>query len=291
LPDEAIAEFREALRLKPDFAEAHTNIGLALQAEGRLDEAIAEYREALQTRGNFPEAYIAHCHLGLCLRFQGEFQQALQETRRGHELALRSKDPRWGRTSAVWVQWCERDVELDRRLPAYLAGKSTPASPGERFELAGFCERSRRPRAAVHFYEGAFAGQPNLADDLGARHRYNAACAAALAAAGQGRDAGKPDSTERARLRRLAWDWLRADLAQWIKQTENGSPQACARLRGTLAHWQQDSDLASVRGEAALARLPAEEQARWRRLWTDVEQALAKVRPPSSQPGKPARKP
>ena len=48
--------------------------------------------------------------------------------------------------------------------------------------------------AAARFYEEAFAAQPKLADDLGAAHRYNAACAAALAGCGQSKDAGKPGS-------------------------------------------------------------------------------------------------
>jgi tetratricopeptide (TPR) repeat protein len=289
LLDEAIADYHQALQTRGSFPEAyvaHNNLGNALKMKGLLDEAIAEYRHALRLRAEYAEA---HCDLGLALEQQGELQQALQELRRGHELG--SKDPRWRYPSAAWVRQCERYIELDSQLPAYLAGTSTPAGPGERIELAKWCLRTRRPRAAVRFYEEAFAGQPKLADDLAAGHRYDAACAAALATAGQGRDAGKLESTERARLRRQACDWLRADLAHRIKQTENGSPQACADLRSTLVWWQKDSDLARLRGEEALAQLPAEEQAGWRRLWADVEQALAKVRPQSSQPEKSARKP
>jgi Flp pilus assembly protein TadD len=33
--DEAIAEYRTAIRLKPDFAEPHTGLGGALQELGR----------------------------------------------------------------------------------------------------------------------------------------------------------------------------------------------------------------------------------------------------------------
>jgi hypothetical protein len=42
------------------------------------------------------------------------------------------------------------------------------------------------------------------------QYRYNAACCAALAAGGQGKDADKLDDKERARLREQACDWLRA---------------------------------------------------------------------------------
>jgi tetratricopeptide (TPR) repeat protein len=40
----------EALRLRPDYAEAHTNLGNALLADGRWDAAIAEYEEVLRLR-------------------------------------------------------------------------------------------------------------------------------------------------------------------------------------------------------------------------------------------------
>ena len=46
--DEAIAEHRTALRLKPDYVWAHVCLGQAIKAQGKLDEAIAEFREALR---------------------------------------------------------------------------------------------------------------------------------------------------------------------------------------------------------------------------------------------------
>jgi hypothetical protein len=41
--------------------------------------------------------------------------------------------------------------------------------------------RDEQPFAAARWYSEAFAAQPKLADDLNAGHRYEAACAAALA--------------------------------------------------------------------------------------------------------------
>ena len=41
--DEAVACYRRALELKPDFAEAHNNLGNALKDQGKLDEAVACY--------------------------------------------------------------------------------------------------------------------------------------------------------------------------------------------------------------------------------------------------------
>jgi hypothetical protein len=56
------------------------------------------------------------------------------------------------------------------------------------------------------------AESPKLAADLKWQRRYNAACAAALAAAGKGEDAAKLDEKECDRWRKQALDWLKAEL-------------------------------------------------------------------------------
>jgi hypothetical protein len=115
-----------------------------------------------------------------------------------------------------------------------------------------------------------------LANDLRAAHRYNAACAAALAAAGKGEDATKLDDKERVRLRKQALDWLRADLALRTKQLESGPP-ADRAAQQALRHWQKDPDVAGIRDQEALAKLPPEERAAYERLWADVAALLKKA--------------
>jgi Flp pilus assembly protein TadD len=39
---------REAIRLKPDNAEAHYNLGAALESEGQKEPALGEYRRACE---------------------------------------------------------------------------------------------------------------------------------------------------------------------------------------------------------------------------------------------------
>jgi tetratricopeptide (TPR) repeat protein len=318
--DEAVAEYRAAIRIKKDYARAHYGLGLALSAQGRLDEAIAEYRAALTTKQNFPQADKAHVDLGKALsakgrldeaiaeyraairlkadfpethnglgnalKQRGEFRQALEELRRGHELG--SKDPRWPYPSARWVRQCERLVELDEQLPGLLAGTTTPAGPAERIELAGLCSLKRLHRAAARFYGEAFAAQAALADDLGAAHRYNAACAAALAGVGQGQDARDLDEKGRARLRQQALDWLRADLAACARVLDTGAeqarPLALRRMQESLA----DPDFAGVREPEALARLPERERQAWQQLWADARDRLARAQGPATPKKEPA---
>src|SRR5262249_61662785 len=86
------------------------------------------------------------------------------------------------------------------------------------------CTAKKPHHAATALYAAGFAADPKLADDRQAHLRYNAACCAALAAAGQGEDAAQLDDQERMRLRQQALDWLRADLALYTRQLESDKP-------------------------------------------------------------------
>jgi hypothetical protein len=172
---------------------------------------------------------------------------------------------------------------LDRKLPSILNGKAEPKNPAEGCELARLCGQfQKRYAAALLLFEKAFAADAKLANDLAAGHRYNAACYAALAAAGRGKGAAKLDDKERARLRRQALTWLQADLRAHGKQLKSSRPEAANQSRQALRHWQGDADLASVRDRAALARLPETERADWQKLWADVE-ALLKTAAPKAE--------
>jgi tetratricopeptide (TPR) repeat protein len=278
--DEAIAEYRKAIGFKKDYADAHNNLGGALQAKGELDEAVAEYRKAIEYKKDDAEP---HYNLGWALVQKGQFREALEESRRGHELG--SRTPGWRYPSARRVRHCERLIELDGKLPAILQGDIKPASPAERIELAGLCALKRLHRAAVLFYKEAFDAQAKLADDLGTANRYNAACAAALAGCGNGEDADKLDDTERARLRRRALDWLRADLQAWGRLVDEEPDKARPMIVKQMRHWLDDADFAGVRGAKALARLPEAEREPWQTLWSDVAVMLARA-----QANKPQRK-
>ena len=61
--NDAIAQYEKALRLKPDYAEAHNNLGHAWsQMPGRLNDAIAQYEAALRIKPDYAEA---HYNLGV----------------------------------------------------------------------------------------------------------------------------------------------------------------------------------------------------------------------------------
>jgi Flp pilus assembly protein TadD len=278
--DDAAAEYREALHLKPDYAEAYYNLGLTHHDKGHLDEAVAEYREAIRLKPDYAKA---HCNLGAVLVRQGHFRQAVEEHRRGHELG--SRLPGWPYPSAQWVRQAEELARLDERLPDVLAGKDRPKDAAERLGFAEICQQhARRYAASARFYAEAFDAEPKLAGELDS-HRYNAACSAALAGCGKGEDTANLDVAERARLRRQALDWLRAELTAWRGRLDKEKGKARPAAAQALAHWRQDDDLAGVRGEPALAALPEAERGPWRALWADVAALLGRTAPQTPQPG------
>ena len=55
-PDRGDGLFREALRFDPRSADAHYNIGVALQKQGQLAEAAGHFRRAVQLKADWPAA-------------------------------------------------------------------------------------------------------------------------------------------------------------------------------------------------------------------------------------------
>src|SRR5262245_60170111 len=92
--------------------------------------------------------------------------------------------------------------------------------------------------------------------------------------AGGGEDASQLDDAERARLRRQALGWLRADVALHKKRLETGKPADRAAVRDALREWQDDPDLAGIRDSAAVAALPAEDRIAIGALWAEVAALL-----------------
>jgi tetratricopeptide (TPR) repeat protein len=310
--DEAMACFQMAIALDPKLTTAHYNLGVALKDKGQVDEAMACFQKAVALD---PKDGTAHYNLGIALRDKGQVNEAITcfqmasaldpknanalgalgrvlldkgryaEAREVSAQALTLLPANHPKRAFVsrQLQECERLLKLEARLPGILRGEDQPASARESLDLAHLCVQKKMNAAAARFWATAFAAEAKLADDLQARHRYNAARSAALAAAGQGEDATKLDDKERARLRQQALDWLRADLALRTMQLDSGWPGDRAAVQQQLRHWQKDSDLAGIRDKAALGNLPTEEGKAVAQLWADVAALLKKAETPAQK--------
>ena len=55
--DGAIADYNNALQLKPDYAEAYNDRGFAYYLKGDFERAISDYTRAIELRPSYPRAY------------------------------------------------------------------------------------------------------------------------------------------------------------------------------------------------------------------------------------------
>jgi serine/threonine-protein kinase len=277
--DRAVAAHSRAVELNPRSGSNHYNLGASLQAAADFNGAAAAYREAIRLDPNLAEA---HCNLAEVLREQGRFDEALAVLERGHRLGT-ARGPSWGYPSDQWVTQARQLVDLDATLPAILNGSGKPTDAAKGIEYAGVCRLKGLYAASARLYADAFTAEPALATALNSGRRFQAACVAARAGAGQGRESPEPDAAERARWRKQALDWLRADLALWAELLD-GSPDARSPAQSALRRWRSEKALAGIREPEELAKLPESERAGCIRFWADVEDLL--VRCLASPPGK-----
>lgn len=204
-----------------------------------------------------------------------------------------------GRHTTAWVSHVlrrEAEALILPNLPAFLNGSYQPLNNDERLSLTGICQFQRRYRAAARLYFDAFDTDPSLADNLTAEFlrrithtdappvaqiaasnsaaRYLAARSAALAGSGLGKDGGHLTDEERARWRKQAREWLRADLAVWTSELRSESQSARDFAARILMNSQGDPDLAGIRDPSAMKTLSAEERDECLALWNEVEALL-----------------
>jgi tetratricopeptide (TPR) repeat protein len=144
--EDAEALHRRAIALKPDFADAHYNLGVALQDQGRIEEGLASYEKAIALKPDFVDAHWNHAYLLLAL---GRYAEGWRE----HEWRWRRKEqpprsypqPLWrgepldGRTILLHAEQGMGDtVQFMRYVPlvATRGGRVLLQVPGPLFALA-----------------------------------------------------------------------------------------------------------------------------------------------------------
>jgi eukaryotic-like serine/threonine-protein kinase len=176
-------------------------------------------------------------------------------------------------------------ARLNDQLPSLLAGRARPKDIRAELSLASLCRQPYKAlyAASARWYTDAFTAQPKLADNLNARYRYNAACAAALAGCGKGKDAEKLSPADRAHWRQQALAWLQADLKAYRQIMDKSAAKAGPQIAQRLQHWLEDTDLAGIRDSDALLHLPQPERGAWQKLWQDVEDLRQRAEKPAAR--------
>jgi tetratricopeptide (TPR) repeat protein len=285
--DKALASYTDAkdiqsrlVREYPDVPDYASDLGTTIHnlafmdienrrwmpARAKLKQAIAWQKKALASKPNHPTyRQILKNHLSGLIQAANALGNDAEAAEAQRELKeLDATDP--------------AKAAIDARLTAVIEGE--PAKDNaERLQLAYRAYEKKLHASSARLFDEALKGDPKLADDRQAQHRYNAACAAALAGCGQGKDEPAPDDAAKARLREQALNWLLAELEIWTKLLEAATPDDRKAIVQTLNHWRHvDPDLAGIRDDAAITNLPESEQSKLKKLWSDFDILLANAK-------------
>jgi tRNA A-37 threonylcarbamoyl transferase component Bud32/predicted RNA-binding Zn-ribbon protein involved in translation (DUF1610 family) len=274
---EALSYFRVAAALRPQSRIAHLGLARQLLLDRQTAEALSHFQQADQLAGAREprSADVLIFVAGKYLR-QNEFASAVEHFQMAERL-LKPQDTRRDSLRNL-IQTTEHYVQLAAKLPAIAGGEAPPDNPDDKIVLAEIAMTKRRLYAlSARLYKEALSSKPSLAANANAKHRYNAACAAALAGTRSGEDTARLDADTRARWRKQALDWLRADLLFWKNLAQKNSPQTWAAIRSNLQHWRSDPDLSGIRDPDPLAKLSDEERTDWLKFWADVDALRKRV--------------
>jgi serine/threonine-protein kinase len=251
--------------------------GLAEYRQGQFDRAIATMRGAAsRVLGPAPRLVLA-----MALHRNGQAAQA----RKTLAAAVLAYDWRANqvRDQDGWIYHVLRR-EAERmmlpNMPAFLEGKHQPTDNDERLALLGVCQFTNRSVALARLYAEAFRAAPLLSEDIHSGHRFNAACAAALAGWGRGEEGARLSQQEQARWRKQARAWLRLDLAAWARKLASGATADRELVRQRLTAWQADPDMAGLREPGALEKLSGRERKEWLALWKEIDAVLKRTTAP-----------
>ena len=142
--DEALGQFREAIRLQPDFPEARNNLGVALAGKGQTDEAIREYQEAIRLK---PDDAQAHNNLGFALYTKGQTDDAIRHYQEAIRLKPGYAEAR-NNLGMAWYQQGRTDEAIHQFQEALLVKPDLTAARRNLDALLALKASSSQPSSA-----------------------------------------------------------------------------------------------------------------------------------------------
>jgi len=274
--DEAVVAYRGAVDQESSNPRFLNGLGFALIRNKRYDEAIELLRKAHSIR---PDYLLAHSNLGWALQESGRFGEALRTYREVGE--AHKDDTGLQRACRQWIGECRRLMELEQKLTRVLAGEQAPVDVSQIIELAEVAAKKQLWAACARLWVAALAADPGLAEKKmwPDNCECSGACALAMAGCGMGGDSGSVDAETRVGWRRQAVARLEQRLGYWKTLLAGGKKSDGKRtVVGALKHWKHDPDLAGLRDETALEKLPESERRACRAFWRAVDALLDEAR-------------
>ncbi len=155
-PEEAIEQGREALRLKPDFAEAYYNIGNSQQLLGNLELAAENYRQAVTIRSDADGLTT----LGVALARLGKIPEAITQFQKAIALDPNCTDAH----SSLGLAYFKTDRPQEAIAEFEAALRLQRNHAGAHAGLAAVLAHEGRFKEAVDHFRQALHFSPNLTE-------------------------------------------------------------------------------------------------------------------------------
>ena len=124
--DEALATLRRAIQVDPARGEGYYNLGLVYKQLGQLDMAVNAYREAVRLN---PRMYDAHYNLGNIFMEKGQLNQAVAHYRNALDIRPQWEKGRVALEAAQAQLAAKNEAEAPEPTPIYAAPLPGPAAP------------------------------------------------------------------------------------------------------------------------------------------------------------------
>jgi tetratricopeptide (TPR) repeat protein len=155
--DSAAERYREALRLRPDYPEAHYNYALLLETLGSTSGAASHYLRALSLRPEYVDAHYGYANLMASL---GDRDDAMHH----YEIVL-SLRPAHSEAHSNYAMLLEDAGDMAGARDHYRAAVAVHAPPAEaHYNYALFLEAQSERKAAVEEYRAAIETRPEFAE-------------------------------------------------------------------------------------------------------------------------------
>ena len=155
--DQAIIAYNKVISLKPDHAEAYSNMSVSLQEQGKLNEAVEACKKAILFNPNYAKAYF---NMGNALKDQGKLDEALDAYNKSISL-----NPNYVEAFINLGVVLQDLGKLDEALDAYnkaLALK--PSYPLAYHNIGVVLNEQGKPNDAITSCNKALALEPDYAD-------------------------------------------------------------------------------------------------------------------------------
>ena len=162
--DAAIISFKQTLEIKPAYAEAYYNIGLALMKKGSPEGAIESYKQALKIKPDFAEAY---SDMGNALTNKGDREAAIDS----YKQALKINPDYFGAYINLGTAF-NNEGNHEAAIDSYKqALKINPDHAETHNNMGNTLQEQKKLEDAIQAYNKALSINPNYAEAY-----YNMGC-------------------------------------------------------------------------------------------------------------------